>query len=70
MNLDLVRNKIKNNLNKKVIITVYGLRNKVNRYEGILYKVYPNLFTIMLDGVEKSFSFNDYIMGDIKIRIL
>ena len=70
MNIDLVKQKIENNLNKKVIVTVYGLRNKINRYEGILYKTYPNIFTILYDGIEKSFSYTDYITGDIKIKIL
>lgn len=70
MNIDIVKNKIMNNLNKKVIVTVYGLRNKINRYEGILYKVYPNIFSIIENGVEKSFSYNDYITGDIKIKFL
>lgn len=70
MNLDLIRKKIELNLNKKVRITVYGLRNKISRYEGILYKTYPNIFSIIEDGKEKSFSYNDYITGDIKIKIL
>jgi len=55
MNIDIVKNKINSNLNKKVIVTVYGLRNKINRYEGILYKTYPNIFSILEDGIEKSF---------------
>ena len=70
MNIDLVRQKIMNNLNKKVKVTVHGLRNKVSRYEGVLYKTYPNIFSIIEDGVEKSFSYNDYITGDIKIKFL
>ncbi len=70
MNLDIVREKVQKNLNKRVIITVYGLRNKISRYEGILYKTYPNIFTIISDGIEKSFSYNDYITGDIKIKFI
>lgn len=70
MNIKLVREQIASNLNKKVRITVYGLRNKISRYEGILYKVYPNIFSIVEDGVEKSFSYNDFITGDIKIKYL
>ena len=70
MNLDIVRNKIERSLNKKVVVTVYGLRNKISRYEGTLYKIYPNIFTILCNGVEKSFSYNDYITGDIKIRFM
>ena len=70
MNIDIAKNKIANNLNKKVVVTVYGMRNKIQRYEGILYKTYPNIFTLMVDGTEKSFSYNDYITGNIKIKII
>ncbi len=70
MNIDLVREKIEKNINKKVVVTVYGMRNKITRHEGIIYKTYPNIFTIMENGVEKSFSYNDYITGYIKIRML
>ncbi len=70
MNIDLVRQKIESNLNKRVVVTVYGLRNKINRYEGTLYKTYPNIFSIIYEGVEKSFSYNDYITGDIKIKFI
>ena len=70
MNIDLVRQRIESNLNKRVIVTVYGLRNKINRYEGTLYKTYPNIFSIIYEGIEKSFSYNDYITGDIKIKFI
>lgn len=70
MNIDLVRQRIESNLNKRVVVTVYGLRNKINRYEGTLYKTYPNIFSIIYEGVEKSFSYNDYITGDIKIKFI
>ena len=70
MNIDLVRQRIESNLNKRVVVTVYGLRNKINHYEGILYKTYPNIFSIIYEGVKKSFSYNDYITGDIKIKFI
>lgn len=70
MNIDLIRKKLESNLNKRVIITVHGMRNKVTRYEGTLYKTYPNIFSILESGIEKSFSYNDYIIGDVKIKFL
>ncbi len=70
MNIDLVKNKLATNLNKKVVVTVYGMRNKISRYEGVLYKIYPNIFTILYNGVEKSFTYNEYITGDIKIKFI
>ena len=69
MNIDLVKKKIESNINKEVIVTVYGMRNKINKYEGVLYKTYNNIFSIKTSNGEKSFSYNDYITGDIKIRI-
>lgn len=70
MNIQIIKNEISNNLGKKVRITVYGMRNKVNYYEGKLYKIYPNIFTIMCDGNEKSFSYRDVITRDISVKIL
>ena len=70
MNINLVKDSISKNLNKKVIISVYGLRNRVNRYEGIIYKIYPNLFTMLINGEEKSFNYRDVITGEVKIKYL
>ena len=70
MNIELIKKELKSNLNKKVIVTVYGLRNKISHYEGILYKTYPNIFTIIENGKERSFTYNDYIIGDVKIKYL
>lgn len=70
MNIEHVKEKINNNLNRKVIITVYGFRNKIMRYEGILHKAYPNIFSVICDGIEKSFSYNEYITGDVKIKFI
>ena len=68
MNIDLVKKKLESNIDRNVIVTVYGLRNKINKYEGKLYKLYPNIFSILTVDGEKSFSYNDYIIGDIKIK--
>lgn len=70
MNINIVKNEIKNKLNKKVLVSVYGLRNKIERYEGLLYRVYPNIFTVLINGEEKSFCYRDVITGDVKVKIL
>ena len=68
MNINITKEEIRKSINKKVIISVHGMRNRINRYEGIIYKVYPNIFTILIDGEEKSFTYRDIITGDIKIK--
>ena len=70
MNSENVKNMIESNLGKNVKITVYGMRNKKDFYEGKLYKVYPNIFTIIYNGEEKSFSYRDVITKDINIKYL
>lgn len=70
MNSENVKNMIESNLGRKVKITVYGMRNKKDYYEGNLYKVYPNIFTIIYNGEEKSFSYRDVITKDINIKYL
>ncbi len=70
MNINIVKEEIKKKINSKVNISVFGLRNRVNRYEGVIYKVYPNIFTVLIDGEEKSFTYRDVITGEIKIKYL
>lgn len=70
MNINIVKEEIKSKINRKVSISVFGLRNRVNRYEGVIYKVYPNIFTVLINGEEKSFTYRDVITGEVKIKYL
>ncbi len=70
MNLDNIKAEIKNNLNQAVAVTVYGMRNKTNHYVGIISGIYPNIFTILTDGENKSFSYADIATKEIKIEYL
>ena len=70
MNIDNIKNEINKKIGSKVLITVYGMRNRTDRYEGILYKTYPNIFTINYQGEEKSFAYRDVITKDVTIKYL
>ena len=70
MNIELVKNEIAKNIGKRVMVTVYGMRNKVDRYEGIILNTYPNIFTINYEGAEKSFTYREIITKDVKIKYL
>ena len=70
MNVNIVRSEIEKSIGKKVKITVYGMRNRIDRYEGTIYKTYPNIFTVRIENDEKSFSYRDIITKDISIRYL
>ena len=64
MNLDNLQKKI----GLDVIIAVKGIRNKQQIYEGKIYKLYPNIFSIMTRNGEKSFSYADVAIKDILIK--
>ena len=70
MNLDSIRNMLSNKVGLNVIITVKGMRNKIQIYEGKIYKLYPNIFTIMTRNGEKSFSYADVAIKDILIKYI
>lgn len=70
MNLDSIKNMLSNKVGLNVIITVKGMRNKKQIYEGKIYKLYPNIFTIMTRNGEKSFSYADVAIKDILIKYI
>lgn len=70
MNINNVKEELKNKIGVQVKITVYGLRNKINSYEGKIFKIYPNIFTILYNNEEKSFSYRDIITKDIIVKYL
>ena len=69
MNLDIVRDEIKRYLNKNVSVQVYGMRNKNFQYYGTVSGVYPYVFTVLVNGVEKSFNYADVIVGDVVVKL-
>lgn len=68
MNIDIIRNQIEKNLNKKVKIYIYALRNKSYIYNGIINGIYPNLFTVLINGETKSFSYADIATKEIVLE--
>ena len=70
LNTDFIKEEIKRNINRNVEIKVYGMRGKTSSYNGKIHAVYPNIFTIIDNNLEKSFTYRDIYTGDIKIKYL
>ena len=70
MNTSNIKEEISKNINRNVEIKVYGMRGKTNEYKGRIHAVYPNLFTIINNNQEKSFTYRDIITGDIKMKYM
>ena len=67
MNLDKIKEEISSLINQEVMTNVNGSRNKKQMYKGVVNNVYSNIFTVLIEGVNKSFSYADVAIGDVKI---
>lgn len=70
MNINLVKEEIEKCIGKKVKVNIYGLRNKNSEYIGQIYKLYPYIFTVLISGEEKSFSYADLVTGEVKLTFI
>jgi len=70
MSLDKIKEEVKNHVNDHVLISVYGMRNKNYQVEGYISNVYPSIFTVNENGIEKSFNYSDIATGEISIKYL
>ncbi|MFI3260805.1 MAG: Veg family protein [bacterium] len=68
MNINGIKKIIEQNLGKSVQVVVYGMRNKIETYNGTLKQVYPNIFSLQTNNMEKTFQYADVCTGDIKIK--
>lgn len=68
MNIEEVKTIIKNNLNRTIEIKVFGIRNKNSTYVGYISNIYPAIFTVNINGVDKSFNYVDVLTGEVKIK--
>lgn len=68
LNIEKVKEELTRRINEEVEIKVYGMRGKTNDYKGKIHAIYPNIFTIIDNNTEKSFTYRDIITGDIKIK--
>ena len=67
MNVSDIRDEIKSLVNKEIMLKVNGSRAKTTMMKGIVNEVYPNIFTVLVDGVNKSFTYADVAIGDVCI---
>ena len=69
MNLSTVKKSIMEMLGNHYHFVYRGSRNQVEEFDGIILKCFPSIFLIQLDdGTCKSFSYNDFIIKNIKIQ--
>ena len=70
MSIKTIKNYLKTKVGSNVLIVYYGSRNRKEKFNGVLYKLYSNIFTIKLyNGEVKSFSYSDILTKTIQMCI-
>ena len=60
---------IKSNYGKRVLAKVLGIRNKVDLVEGIISECYRHVFVVRTKFGNKSFTYTDVLVGNIKVSV-
>ena len=64
-----VKEFIKSNYGKRVLIKVMGIRNKIEQVEGVISECYGRVFIVRSKFGNKSFTYTDVLVGIIKVSI-
>ncbi len=68
MNLNYAKEQVKQKIGVYSKFIYKGARNQIEEFEGAIIKCYPSVFIIKTsDNIIKSFSYNDFIIKNIKI---
>ncbi len=70
MNIEIIKEEMRQHVNENVEVSVFGLRNKKEYFIGTISKMYPYIFTVRVNGVEKSFNYADIITGEVQVKYL
>ena len=69
MNLNSVKDYIMSQVGISHVFLYLGCRNQNEEFFGYIDVCYPYIFTIKLnDNCIKTFSYNDFIIGNLKIK--
>ena len=60
---------IRSNYGKRVLIKVLGIRNKVEMVEGIISECYTHVFIVRTKFGNKSFTYTDVLVGNIRVSV-
>lgn len=60
---------IKSNYGRRVLIKILGIRNKIDMVEGIISECYSHVFIVRTKFGNKSFTYTDVLVGNIKVDV-
>ncbi len=70
MNPHVIRENLISHKGQRVLVKIYGLRNKTDSYIGTLKEIYPQIFTIEYGNLTRSYSYSELISGDVVLTFV
>lgn len=71
MNPYVIREELKKSVGKKVLVKIYGMRNKNDSFKGRIKDIYPQIFTIETEtNLIRSFSYSELISGEVVLTFI
>lgn len=70
MNPYVIRDNLKSHIGERVMVKIYGMRNKTDSIIGTLKDIYPQIFSVDTGSLIKTFSYSDIINGEVVITFI
>ncbi len=70
MNPLVIRDNLIPHKGERVQVKINGMRNKTEKFIGILKDIYPQIFTVESQNSLKSFSYSELINKDVEITFI
>lgn len=70
MNPHVIRENLKTKIGHRVMVRVYGMRNKNDTFTGMIKDIYPQIFTVEVGTNIKSFSYSELINGEVVLNFI
>jgi len=68
MNISLIKGFVRELIGKDVFVKEYIGRNKYEKYNAIVYQMYPNLFVLKKEDELKTFTYSDLLIKNVVLK--
>lgn len=70
MNPIVIRENLELHRGERVLVKIYGMRNKNDSFTGILKDIYPQIFTVEVGNTIRSFSYSEIINKEVVLTFI
>lgn len=70
MNPHVIRENLRKQIGQRVMVKIYGMRNKQDSFLGVLRDIYPQIFTVETANTLRSFSYSEVINKEVVLTFI